>query len=63
VRGGCWDARTAIEEIAIIVRNWRDGDLGAVQALEEILLALYANNFGPLLDGAEEKGEVGDEQH
>ena len=60
MRGGCWDARTAIEEITVIVRNWRDGDLGAVQALEEILLTLYANNFGPLLDEAE--GEGGDER-
>jgi hypothetical protein len=51
-----------VEEIAVLLRAWRAGELSPEEALEEILSVLYGNNFGPLLDGAEE-GEVGDEQH
>ena len=61
MRGGCWDARQAVEEIAVLLRAWRAGKLSPEEALEEILSVLYANNFGPLLDGAEEGG-VGDER-
>ncbi len=61
MRGGCWDARQAVEEIAVLLRAWRAGELSPEEALEEVEEALYRNNFGPLLDGAEE-GEVGDER-
>ena len=60
MKGGCWDARQAVEEIAVLLRAWRAGELSPQEALEETQEVLYRNNFAPLLDGAEEK-EVGDE--
>jgi hypothetical protein len=50
-----------VEEIAVLLRAWRAGELSLEEALEEVEEALYRNNFAPLLDGAEEK-EVGDER-
>jgi len=61
MRGGCWDSRQAVEEIAVLLRAWRAGELGPEEALEEVEDVLYRNNFGPLLDRAEEE-EVGDER-
>jgi hypothetical protein len=54
VRGGCWDAGQAVEEIAVLLRAWRAGELSPEEALEEVEEALYRNNFGPLLEESRE---------
>lgn len=53
MRGGCWDAGQAVEEIADVVREWRHGSLTAESALEEIECVLYRTNFGELLESEE----------
>jgi hypothetical protein len=55
VRGGCWDAGQAVEEIAVLLRAWRAGELSPEEALKEIEEALYRNNFGPLLEERDER--------
>ncbi|WP_448377355.1 hypothetical protein [Fervidobacterium sp.] len=54
MRGGCWDAGQAVEEIAAIVRDWKEGWTGPEEALKEIEEALQRNNFGPLLEEGRE---------
>lgn len=51
MRGGCWDAGQAVEEVARVLREWREGYLETEEALEAIEEALRENNFGPLLEG------------
>ncbi|ULR40157.1 MULTISPECIES: hypothetical protein [Thermus] len=49
MRGGCWDAGQAVEEVARVLREWRRG-LEAEEALEAIEEALKENNFSALLE-------------
>ena len=53
MRGGCWDAGQAVEEIAATLRGWKEGWTSPEEALKEIEEALYRNNFGPLLEERE----------
>jgi predicted ArsR family transcriptional regulator len=55
MKGGCWDARQAVEEIAILLRAWRAGELSPEEAIEEVQEVLYRNNFGPLLEERDER--------
>jgi hypothetical protein len=43
-----------VEEIAVLLRAWRTGELSPEEALREIEEALYRNNFGPLLEESRE---------
>ncbi|BBL93139.1 hypothetical protein TthTF19_14340 [Thermus thermophilus] len=54
MRGGCWDASAFAEEVQAVLRDWRKGLLTDREALEAVLEAAYANNFG---DGLEDGGE------
>ncbi|WP_172957803.1 hypothetical protein [Thermus scotoductus] len=54
MRGGCWDASAFAEEVQEVLRDWRKGLLTDREALEAVLEAAYANNFG---DGLEDGGE------
>jgi len=55
VRGGCWDAGQAVEEIAATLRGWKEGWTSPEEALKEIEETLYRNNFGPLLEERDER--------
>lgn len=57
MRGGCWDAGQAVEEIAATLRGWKEGWTSPEEALKEIEEALYRNNFGPLLEVKDEDEE------
>jgi len=53
MRGGCWDAGAAIEEIAAVVAGYLAGRTPPREALRQIERALWDNNFGDLLEGLE----------
>jgi hypothetical protein len=44
-----------VEEIAVLLRAWRAGELSPEEALEEVEEALYRNNFGSLLEERDER--------
>lgn len=52
MRGGCWDADQAVEEIALLLVEWRAGRLGTEEAL-------LRNNFGELMESEEQEDGKG----
>lgn len=59
MRGGCWDAGQAVEEIALLLVEWRAGRLGTEEALERVEEALLRNNFGELMESEEQEDGKG----